>query len=104
MPSEEGTKPRVLGLATCRHCGRRFPFDRARRAAPPPTMPMIDVDIHEPVAIVHQELLPLSRRHDDPSICPDCGVVAKAYSTKGRTQYRKCPECGKRFKTMKEAG
>lgn len=40
----------------------------------------------------------------DPKACPDCGETAKAYATKGRTQYRKCPKCGSRFKTMKEAG
>jgi len=65
-----------------------------------------------PIAV--QQPGPLSTRVDvvqpsvtllvDPTRCPDCGAVAKAYSTKGRTQYRKCPECGKKFKTMKEAG
>jgi hypothetical protein len=100
------------GRARCRHCNLVFAF---RQLEPPQQLTAaIDPDpVHMPPLTVLQPE-PLSTRVDvmqpsvslvvDPTRCPVCGSVAKAYSTKGRTQYRKCPNCGKKYKTMKEAG
>ena len=101
------------GRARCRHCGTVIAF-RDLDVRPAGVPAVID---HTPVQLPPIEIqtpAPHSTRIDvmqpsvsimvDPSRCPMCGASAKAYSTKGRVQYRKCPECGKTFKTMKEAG
>lgn len=99
------------GKGRCRHCGLVFAFGNSDQQ---PTSAMIsDPAPVQPPEIAIQRPGPLSTRVDvlqpsvalvvDPTRCPDCGAIAKAYSTKGRTQYRKCPQCGKKFKTMKEA-
>lgn len=107
------------GRATCRHCGTFFAFrpaingqgpteagalEDAAQAIAPPLM----ADAYQATAapcVDFQQPPPDSLRNkQDPTICPACGHTAKAYATKGRTQYRRCPECGNRFKTMREAG
>jgi len=74
----------------------------------PTTMP--EMSFYEPddystrigvAAEQYQE--PIEETSVNPTRCPQCGATAKVYSTKGRTQYRKCPKCGEKFKTLKEA-
>ena len=98
------------GRARCRHCGKVFPY-RDNDTQIPGMTTCLPTTALPPVVIQHAG--PLSTRVDvmqptidimiDPTRCPECNAVAKAYSTKGRTQYRKCPQCGNKFKTMREA-
>jgi predicted RNA-binding Zn-ribbon protein involved in translation (DUF1610 family) len=114
-PDDNGSWYGAFGWARCGNCGLRFTFKKAEPAAietapalGPLAMP--PVVAQEPV-YQHAEPPRLSTRRAPgiavngvqaiPAACPKCGTVAKAYSTKGRTQYRKCPECGHRFKTLK---
>lgn len=99
------------GQARCNHCGTRFGFRNKVQQQPmaisdpqPMALPPVQVQSPGPFSMRVDVIQPSVSIHIEPGHCPDCGVMANAYSTKGRTQYRKCPECGKRFKTMKEAG
>lgn len=111
MPQSDGNTWYPSGRATCNHCHTRFAF---RRRDPSQPQQIEDPKPTELPPVAVQEFGPMSTRVDvgppsvsiatDPTRCPVCGATAKAYSTKGRTQYRKCPDCGKRFKTLREAG
>lgn len=64
---------------------------------PPPIASEIDARPEDAPGAVPERL----RVTTDPSRCPECGGSAPAKSTQGRTQYRKCRECGFKFKTQK---
>lgn len=79
------------GRATCRHCGLSFVFreqpatldNRKSPAESPPPPEVVD------------EQRPITK-------CPECGGRLHAYKTIGRTQYRRCKDCGKKGpKTIK---
>lgn len=79
------------GRAICRHCGLSFVFreqpatqDNLKSTTEVPLVPEV-VDEQKPI-----------------TKCPDCGGRLHAYKTIGRTQYRRCKDCGKKGpKTIK---
>jgi transcription elongation factor Elf1 len=106
----------TTGRARCRHCGRSFSFREKPTVEPvdavsefgPVELPPVDFQFIDPfstrIDIATEPQSVASTQVTDPAKCPDCGATAKAYTTKGRTQYRKCPACGKKYKTMRDAG
>lgn len=97
----DGASWYATGRAECRHCGTRFGFRPARAARrqedAESTVYPPEIDVQEPA--------PLSVRPiglaADPTACPQCGGKGLVYRTVDRQQYRKCGNCGNRFKTLK---
>ena len=72
------------GVAACNHCQREFSYTAGVPQGNGKS------EAQEPLQVVVKA-----------GNCPECGSVAPSYTVKKGVQYRKCSECGHRYKTSK---
>jgi hypothetical protein len=102
----------AMQQARCRYCGTVFNFvdlgPQAAAPAPiviPPLAPLQLPPLQEAASAISipQEIESKPREPGD-AVCPKCGGQFHPYSTKGKTQYRRCKneKCGHKGKTVKK--
>ena len=100
------------GRAICRYCGYFFTFKAAPKqqphVGPPPIsdQPVGPLSQRDEPPEPQQKLQPASNgklkaKVRNPTVCPQCGGKGLVTKTRELVQYRKCRDCGARYKTKK---